>query len=296
VKTKKKPEQKDKAAEQSYRWQHCALSQAPLQQPVVVCEMGRIFNKDAIIEALLNKTAEESATPAPVTISHIKTLRDVKTLNLTENPAWTEASQKGDGYNDNNKARWVCPITAQEMNGFFRFVCLWTCGCVFSEKAMKEITVHDCLKCQKPFSIDDIIVLNPTEEDEISTLRTRMELRRSKAKDMKKAKKIVKEGSKAPASSISGTSATSALHSKEDTQDPKPKNGHVIPSSSSNGKRPAKVDKLETKDSKLSKISGSYSVAKDPNVSTTYKSLFTSSETATSQERAHWVTYNPFYN
>lgn len=109
--------------------------------------MGRIYNKDSIIEAILNKsagTAEEVSAPA--SISHIKSLRDVKTLNLTENPAWTESSQKGDGYNDNNKAQWICPISGQEMNGFFRFYFLWTCGCVFSEKAQKEITVNECLK------------------------------------------------------------------------------------------------------------------------------------------------------
>jgi hypothetical protein len=53
---------------------------------------------------------------------------------------------------------------------------------------------------------------------------------------------------------------------------------------------------LEDNDPKMVKLTGKYSVATDPNASKTYKSLFTSSETAKDQQRAHWVTYNPFYN
>ena len=124
--------------------------------------MGRIYNKECIIEALLDKS---TATPAEATtsssqsdvVSHIKSLRDVKVLNLTENPTWAQSSgiEKGDAYIDNQKAQWICPISSQEMSGRFRFVFVWTCGCVFSERALKEmtktkkasgVTTHDCLK------------------------------------------------------------------------------------------------------------------------------------------------------
>lgn len=44
------------------------------------------------------------------------------------------------------------------------------------------------------------------------------------------------------------------------------------------------------------KIKPDYSVAKDPQVSDVYKSLFTSHKSEQEQNRAHWVTYNPFYN
>jgi hypothetical protein len=33
----------------------------------------------------------------------------------------------------------------------------------------------------------------------------------------------------------------------------------------------------------------------DPNVSDVYKSLFTSSDKAKNQQKAHWVTFNPQY-
>lgn len=39
-----------------------------------------------------------------------------------------------------------------------------------------------------------------------------------------------------------------------------------------------------------------YSVANDPKATAVYKSIFTTHESARQQDRAHWVTYNPFYN
>ncbi len=82
-------------------------------------------------------------------------------------------------------------------------------------------------------------------------------------------------------------------------------NGHTL---RSNGESsiPAKKSKLSSDkpskggvDNNLA-ASGSkiakYSVAKDPNASEAYKSLFTSHQTAQNQQKAHWVTYNPFYN
>lgn len=44
------------------------------------------------------------------------------------------------------------------------------------------------------------------------------------------------------------------------------------------------------------KNGGEFSVASDPKASDVYKSLFTSHKSEQEQTRAHWVTYNPFYN
>lgn len=49
-------------------------------------------------------------------------------------------------------------------------------------------------------------------------------------------------------------------------------------------------------DPSYKKTKKDYSVAKDPSTSEVYKSLFTSHRTDKDQKRAHWVTYNPFYN
>ena len=45
VKTKKRPEQKDKDSELRFRWRHCAIKQDALQKPIVTCELGRLYNK-----------------------------------------------------------------------------------------------------------------------------------------------------------------------------------------------------------------------------------------------------------
>ena len=45
-----------------------------------------------------------------------------------------------------------------------------------------------------------------------------------------------------------------------------------------------------------SKIKKTYSVAEDPNASEVLKSIFTTHPDAAKQTKAHWVTYNPFYN
>lgn len=44
------------------------------------------------------------------------------------------------------------------------------------------------------------------------------------------------------------------------------------------------------------KVQNDYSVAKDPEASEVLKSIFTSHKSASEQTKAHWITYNPFYN
>lgn len=96
-----------------------------------MCGLGRLYNKIALIEALLNRDI------LPECARHIKSLKDVKNLNLTNNPAY-ESNEKN--------APYICPVIGLEMSGKFRFVALWSCGCVFSERALKEIDTKSCHK------------------------------------------------------------------------------------------------------------------------------------------------------
>lgn len=57
-----------------------------------------------------------------------------------------------------------------------------------------------------------------------------------------------------------------------------------------------KSRRTEAEDPAYKKSKEDYSVAKDPNASEVLKSIFTSHKSAAEQTRAHWVTYNPFYN
>uniref|UniRef100_A0A6B2E8J6 Replication termination factor 2 n=1 Tax=Phlebotomus kandelakii TaxID=1109342 RepID=A0A6B2E8J6_9DIPT len=262
VRTKKKPEQKDKESEMQFRWRHCALTQQPLQEPVVMCGLGRLYSKQSVIEHLLEKEK------MPESASHIKSLKDIKQLSLTPNPTYTDAD-KQEGLLDVRSAPYICKLIGLEMSGKFRFVALWGCGCVFSERALKEIKSRVCSLCQTPYEEPDVVVLNGSEED-VELMRVKMEARVAR----RKAEKREKEGKKAkkveePEAGPSGSKMVKELKRSND-------------------------EKLT--DPAFKKAKKSYSVASDPKATDVYKSLFTTHHSEQEQNRAHWVTYNPFYN
>ena len=145
VKTKKKPEQRDKDGHRLYIWQHCALSQEPLTKPIVMCQMGRLYNKASVIELLLSK--ERSSAP-PWSV-HLEKLKDIIELNLTPNPSYdANRISVGNGYNDRLVSPWICPVTGLEMNGRFKFVASWPGGKVVAERAVKaEILRYKITLC-----------------------------------------------------------------------------------------------------------------------------------------------------
>lgn len=289
VRLKKKPEQKDKDAERQFRWKHCNLTQERLQQPIVMCGLGRLYSKQNVIEHLLEGKMPESCT-------HIKSLKDIKDLNLTANPAYEEAR-------DDKSAQFICALIGLEMSGQFRFVALWKCGCVFSERALKEIKGKSCSSCLTPFSEEDVVVLNGTEED-MDLMRTRMEARVARLKAEKKAKadkKAAKAKESAATATVTSSSSSNGEKDAAEAGPSKPPTTAGQPGSASSlkpivpNKRALISDKIGD-DPTFKKSKTDYSVAKDPKATAVYKSLFTSHDSEKDQKRAHWVTYNPFYN
>ncbi|KIY69519.1 DUF602-domain-containing protein [Cylindrobasidium torrendii FP15055 ss-10] len=167
VKTKAKAEQADKGNQTKARWHYCALSKKPLQEPVVSCPLGKLYNKDAIIEYLLDKSAYGDGEGI---CGHIRSLKDVKPLKLTPNPAPVGGSDE--------RASYICPLTSKEMNGHIPFIYIATCGCVMSQAGFKNISASTsspkdteteqldvCPLCASKFSrTSDVILLNPTGE------------------------------------------------------------------------------------------------------------------------------------
>ncbi|XP_015926313.2 replication termination factor 2 [Parasteatoda tepidariorum] len=307
VRQKKKPEQKDKNAENVAKWKHCAITQEPLRKPIVACELGKLYNKEAVIEHILNKEAAATSENA----GHIARLADIKELNLTEKPGFeVNKNQKGDEYVDFHDSRYICPVTGLDMNGKQRFYLMWKCGCVLSERAVKEVKSDTCHKCGKPAAEDDLIILNGTDE-ETEVLREKMVERRRVAKLEKKKKKKASAAEGAPVEkkikvetsedSSSGYSSEDVRIKKEQEEgiDQKPGTSGVKTTKLING---VKAENKSRKDKETSKnvflpdkAKKSYSIAKDPTASAAYKSLFTSSKAAKQQEKAHWVTHNPLY-
>ncbi|XP_058446137.1 replication termination factor 2 isoform X2 [Malaya genurostris] len=269
----------DKDAERQFRWKHCTLTQERLQKPIVMCGLGRLYSKQNVIEHLLEKSK------MPESSAHIKSLKDIKDLNLTANPVYEERQ-------DGKSSEFICALIGLEMSGQFRFVALWTCGCVFSERALKEIKDKVCSVCQKPFTDQDVIILNGSDED-IDLMRTRMEHRAARLKAEKKSKSERK--SKAlPTAAAAVSDATEA--------EAGPSKAVVAGMPGCTSKKPIVLNKRALISDKIGdgplfkKSKQDYSVAKDPSATAVYKSLFTTHESEQDQKRAHWVTYNPFYN
>ena len=225
--------------------------------------MGYLYNKETLIQFLLERSKYEAGP------SYIKNLKDVKELNLTTNPGYIENQvEKGNEFIDSNRSKWICSIPGLEMNGVYKFYCLFTCGCVISERALKSMqSTFKCLNCDKPYTDNDLVTLNPNDDD--------LELNKEKYNIRKSLAKI--SSKKVSSASTSDEVSTSLTDSKE----VKHKRSH------------AQIEKPTTNslDAKRPK-----SIQDDPNVSSVFKSLFTTCEKAKSQQKAHWVTYNPQYN
>lgn len=313
-------QQKDKESEMAYRWRHCALTQERLREPIVMCGLGRLYSKQSIIEQLLDKESE-----MPDSCKHIQSLKDIRNLQLTPNPIYKD-EDKTEGLLDTRSAPYICKLIGLEMSGKFRFVGLWSCGCVFSERALKEIGTKVCSLCQTPFDDEDVVILNGSDA-EMEEMATKIELRAARRKANKKSKK---ESKKQNVTSTVTSGASTAVEIKKEPvettsvstssielqpilttkimktefinheKDAVKKEEKAGPSNAGKlqkaTKRAAAEEALLDPELKKLKDRSDYSVAKDPKATAVYKSLFTSHESAQQQDRAHWVTYNPFYN
>nr|XP_020485023.1 replication termination factor 2 [Labrus bergylta] len=290
VKGPKKVEKVDKNAELAARWKYCALSQEKLKRPIVSCELGRLFNKDAVIEYLLDKTAERPNVEA---VAHIRGIKDIKELNLTDNPVWEgeRRNTKGDRYEDVHCGMFICPVVGLEMNGKHRFIYLQSCGCVFSDRAMKEVKTEICHKCGDPFKDEDVVVLNGTKE-EVEKLTEKMAERRSKAKT-KKSKK-----SKA-AETVSTASETKADETQSTPEEAA--GGSSVQNGGENSQPVAAGPSGSASSSIGSKLSLSSSnkrsIQEMEERSEVFKSLFTTHSSAkrTKDQTSNWVTHTPYH-
>ncbi|XP_015680266.1 replication termination factor 2 [Protobothrops mucrosquamatus] len=290
VKGPRKVEKVDKNAELVAQWYYCTLSQEKLNRPIVACELGRLYNKDGVIEFLLDKSSDKVLVEAA---SHIKSIKNVIELNLSDNPAWTgdKGNTKGDKYADIQSARFICPVVGLEMNGRHRFCFLRNCGCVFSERALKEIKTETCHKCGIPFQDDDVIVLNGSKED-VEVLKKRMEERRLKSKLVKKSKKPKVAETIVKSEAAEDSLSPSQVNAAKDATQTGEKRSIAFCKSSVNEKAPSFSGKS---------IQGASEPVKRPSAasekSEAYKSIFTSHSSAkrSKEESSNWITHTAYY-
>jgi hypothetical protein len=144
------------------RCSYCSLSKETLRPPVVICRLGNLYNKENLLEAIIEKKM-------PTCFKHIRTLADVREVKVqsrnskgnpsaSENPSVEEskASKHGDSNRVVSPYFISCPISKEENNGYHSFIANWNCGCVLSLKAFKELnqsssTQKLCINCLKPY-------------------------------------------------------------------------------------------------------------------------------------------------
>eukprot|EP00922_Rhytidocystis_sp_ex-Travisia-forbesii_P025899 GHVS01037988.1.p1 GENE.GHVS01037988.1~~GHVS01037988.1.p1 ORF type:complete len:225 (+),score=35.33 GHVS01037988.1:167-841(+) len=150
-----------KNEERTVRWTTCVISQDRLRLPIVACRLGQLYNKEVLLQCLLEKQLPPHA-------AHIKSLKhSCKTLNVTLN----------------SNGSMVCPVTLVELEGGIRGNFNWNCGCVLADRAMTNLPQkHDqheqstlkCLNCGTPYtSADDIIPLVP-DDDQLIQLKEKL--------------------------------------------------------------------------------------------------------------------------
>lgn len=301
VREKKKPEKVDKEIELNAKWCHCAISQEELREPIVSCELGHLYRKEVVLEYLLDKSNASSDIAR-----HIRSLKDVKQLVLTKkNEKAKSRGHAADSYLDFQASDYICPIAGIEMNGRYRFCFSWKCGCVFSERGLKEVPSSVCHNCGTTFGEEDIVVINGKEED-VEKLREKMQRRRQKAKEEKKAKKSkraatvengedtsVKKKQKVDLSNGQTTAGTSTSVMESKIKGAKPKSS--IATSTETSTKAKASSSSQGSDATLT-YTKYKSVAENPDASKVFKSLFSSGNKDKPKKlQSNWVTYHSYH-
>jgi hypothetical protein len=115
----------------------CALSHEPLGDSVVMCKHGWLMNLEAASN-FVHKDGQFASARAHFLndkFSHLQSLRDLKLLKLDLVNA--QDSSAPATAKDPIRPHFKCPITGRLANGAHKFVGLWRCGHVFSQKAVE---------------------------------------------------------------------------------------------------------------------------------------------------------------
>lgn len=181
VKNKKKDDYVDKAALRRERFFHCAVSGNALQNPIVACWSGRLYNYESVLRALLEKRLP------PELAQHIRSAQDVFFVRPKRNPLYTRG--ENEPVEVQNVSPWVCPVTGSEIGlSSERFVVHPKCGAVFSLRAGAGL----CYGCGEEnlssSSDNDLVELVPADEAIAHAQQERARARKVAEKKKKKKK------------------------------------------------------------------------------------------------------------
>lgn len=127
--------------QQSYLWNVDPLAKKILTRPVVSDVLGRLFNKESVLEFLLPSDGIDAATKAEqdaLVDGAFKTLKDVIEVKFEVESGTTGKSSTM------RSEKWICPITREELGPGSKAVYLVPCGHAFSGTAIKEVSGEQC--------------------------------------------------------------------------------------------------------------------------------------------------------
>jgi len=116
----------------------CQSSSKKLKAPIVISRYGKLYNKESVIEYLVNKPKNQK-------LEDIKSMKDFWTIEPSPNPSYVDPDApviKSKSTSTTKKSSvfpFACPITGQEMNGRYKFV-----FGLESKKAVSEQAVKQC--------------------------------------------------------------------------------------------------------------------------------------------------------
>lgn len=179
--------------QQEHYWSTCALSHQRLCLPVVSDSLGTLYNKDAVIDHLLDVGKEggevdkgELEKRGEAFKDRLRGLRDVvEVLFHTEGAGGSQ--------------RWVCPVTGKPLGPGTRAAYIVPCGHAFGEAVFKEMSGDVCLivcpdllqncstvkkiknkrlikeQCNEPYTTENIIPILPVSQTDKDRLEQRIE-------------------------------------------------------------------------------------------------------------------------
>jgi hypothetical protein len=136
----------DAREEQLAKWTCCRLTRAPLggtdgTRPVVVCPLGCMYDREAVLNALKEKAVD--GIPLPPLVAHIRSHKELTTLRLQQDaPGGAGPGEKlaadATDFRQAEHVRFCCPLTSLQLSGRYRFFALLPSGVVVSERALKS--------------------------------------------------------------------------------------------------------------------------------------------------------------
>jgi hypothetical protein len=185
VKLKKKDKPIDTTEKDRLKYLTCAISRESLVGKQAACDrLGNLFDKHSVMKCMIEKNV-------PPQFSHLHGLKDLINVNFTKNEEYQDNKEAQLGSVDSFVSPFACPLTTRPVNGKYKFCALTTCGHVFSAKGLessKEGAIKECYVCLVKYTDNDIITLNPSDEEKQAMNNKMLELKKDEKENKRKLK------------------------------------------------------------------------------------------------------------